>query len=126
MERFKSQHQLYILSFAVKSYIDQLYITMVNWNIKFRITVDLRVAMDPKFIANFFVATDSRVNLYLECCMESESPMKVSVRWLYARIICEIIEMNEFDYTLPMSLKPGNSTAVSRRKGYKQQYGRRF
>ena len=54
------------------------------------------------------VATDSRVNLYLECCMESESPTDVSVRWLDARSICESIEMNKFNYTLPMSVNPVN------------------
>ena len=64
---------------------------MVNWNLKFRIIVDLRVAMDPNLIAKFLVATDNGVNMYLECCMKSESPMDVSFRWLDARSMCESI-----------------------------------
>ena len=69
--RFKAQQELDILFFILEYYIDQFYITLVNWNIKFRRIVDLRVAMDPKFIAKILVATDSRVNMYLEFCIES-------------------------------------------------------
>ena len=68
IERFKAQRELAILFFTVESYIAQFYITLVNWNIKFRRIVDLRVATDTKFISKFLVATDSRVNLYLEFC----------------------------------------------------------
>ena len=64
--------------------------------------------MDTKFIAKILVAIDSRVNLYLECCMDSEYPTNMSVRWLDARIMCESIKMHEFNYTLPMSVNPVN------------------
>ena len=69
--RFKTQHELAFLYCTVESYNFQFYITLVNWNIKFRRIVDLRVATDTKFISKLLVATDSRVNMYLEFCMES-------------------------------------------------------
>ena len=108
IKRFKAQREFVILLFTVEYYIDPFYITLVKWNLKFRRIVDLRVVMDPKVIATYLVATDSRVNLYLGCCIESEYPMEMSVRWLDARGMYEIIEMNEFSYTLPMSVKPLN------------------
>ena len=68
IKRFKAQLWLAILFFTVEYFIDQLYINLVNWNLKFRRIIDLRVVMDPKVIATYLVATDSRVNLYLEFC----------------------------------------------------------
>ena len=81
--RFDAQHKLAILFIIVESYMDQSYITLVNQNIKFRSIVDLRVAMDLKNINFFWLQQilDSRMNLYLKFCMESESPMDMSVSW---------------------------------------------
>ena len=67
--------------------------------------MDLRVAMDTKFIAKFLVATDNMVNMFFEECMRAEDPMDISPRWLNAENICESIEVNEFYYTLPASVK---------------------
>ena len=89
--RFKTQHELAFLYCTVESYNFQFYITLVNWNLKFREIVDLRVAMDPQFTAKFLVATDSIMHLYLECCNESESLMDVSVMWLDTRVMFESI-----------------------------------
>ena len=61
--------------------------------------------MDAKFIAKFLVVTDNRVNIFFEECMKAEVPSDVSPRWLNADSICESIEMNEFYYTLPASVK---------------------
>ena len=101
IERFKAMRELAPFFFTVESYLVQFYIKITNWN---RI-VDLRVAMDTKFIAKFLVATDNRVNMYLEECMKAEDPMDISPRWLNAESICESIEMNVFYYTLPASVK---------------------
>ena len=100
--------------FPVESYITQFYIKLTNWNMRYRRIVDLRVAMDTKFIAKFLVATDNRVNMFLEECMKAEDPMDISPRWLNADNICESIEMNEFYYTLPASVKSIVSPADDR------------
>ena len=72
---------------------------------RYRRIIDLRVAMDTKFIAKLLVVTDNRVNMFLEECMKAEEPMEVSPRWLNAESICESIEMNGFYFTLPSSVK---------------------
>ena len=105
IERFKAMRELAAFFFPVESYIAQFYIKLANWNMRYRRIIDLRVAMDTKFIAKFLVATDSRVNMYLEECMKAEEPMEVSSRWLNADSICESIEMNAFYFTLPASVK---------------------
>ena len=105
IERFKAMQEFGILFFKIESYIAQFYITLVNWSIKARRILDLRIAMDPKFIAKFIVSTDSRVNLYLDSCMSAESPMDVSHRYLDPRKLCEDIEVNAFHYNLPSSVK---------------------
>ena len=61
--------------------------------------------MDAKLIAKFLVGTDSRTNMHLEACMKAEEPMDISPRWLNADNICKSIEMNEFYFTLPASVK---------------------
>ena len=105
IERFKAMRELAAFFFPVESYLVQFYIKITNWNMRYRRIVDLRVAMDTKFIAKFLVATDNRVNMYLEECMKAEDPMDISPRWLNAESICESIEMNVFYYTLPASVK---------------------
>ncbi len=110
IERFKAMRELSSFFFPVESFITQFYIKLANWNIRYRRIVDLRVAMDTKFIAKFLVATDNRVNMFLEECMKAEDPLDISPRWLNAENICESIEMNEFYYTLPASVKSIVST----------------
>ena len=105
IERFKAMRELSSFFFPVESYITQFYIQLANWNLRYRRIIDLRVAMDSKFIAKFLVATDNRVNMFLEECMKAEDPTEISPRWLNASNICESIEMNEFYYTLPASVK---------------------
>ena len=105
IERFKAMRELSSFFFPVESYISQFYIQLANWNLRYRRIIDLRVAMDAKFIAKFLVATDNRVNMFLEECMKAEDPMDISPRWLNASNICQSIEMNEFYYTLPASVK---------------------
>ena len=105
IERFKAMRELASFFFPAESYLAQFYIRITNWNMRYRKILDLRVAMDAKFIAKFLVATDNRVNMYFEECMRAEVPSDVSPRWLNADSICESIEMNEFYYTLPASVK---------------------
>ena len=105
IERFKAMRALASFFFPMESYITQFYIQMANWCMKNRGIIDLRVAMDTKFIAKFLVATDNRVNSFLGECMRSEMPMDVSPRWLNSRSIYERIEMGEFTYDLPSSVK---------------------
>ena len=105
IERFKAMRELALFFFPAESYIAQFYIKLANWNMRYRRIIDLRVAMDAKFIAKFLVATDSRVNMYLEECMKAEDPTDISPRWLNADSICESIEMNAFYFTLPASVK---------------------
>jgi hypothetical protein len=112
IERFKAMQEFGTLFFKMESFIAQFYISLVNWSIKSRRILDLRIAMDPKFIAKFLVATDSRVNLYLETCMSSESPMDVSHRYLDSRKLCEDIEVNSFHYNLPSSVKSVSTTPI--------------
>ncbi len=66
IERFKAMRELACFFFPVESFISQFYIRITNWNMRCRRIIDLRVAMDPKFIAKFLVATDNRVNMFLE------------------------------------------------------------
>ena len=105
IERFKAMRELAVFFFPVESYIAQFYIKLANWCMKYRRIINLRVAMDTKFIAKFLIATDSRVNLYLEECMKAEDPLDISPRWLNVDNICESIEMNEFYFTPPASVK---------------------
>ena len=105
IERFKAMRELASFFFPVESYITQFYIQIANWCTKYRGIVDLRVAMDTKFIAKFLVATDNRVNMNLGECMKVEVPMEISPRWLNAGNICESIETSEFSYALPASVK---------------------
>ena len=121
IERFKAMRELASFFFPVESYIVQFYIKLANWNLRYRRIVDLRVAMDPKFIAKFLVATDNRINMYLEECMKAEDPMDISPRWLNADSICESVEMNEFYYTLPASVKSIASPAEEERRGKKRK-----
>ena len=112
IERFKAMREFGTLFFQMESFITQFYICLVNWSIKSRRILDLRIAMDPKFIAKFIVATDSRVNLYLESCMSAESPVEVSHRYLDPRKLCEDIEVNSFHYNLPPSVKSVSMTPL--------------
>jgi hypothetical protein len=105
IERFKAMQELGMLFFKIESFIAQFYISLVSWSMKSRRILDLRIAMDTKFLAKLVVATDSRVNLYLESCMKSESPMEVNHKFLDTRKLCEDIELNSFHYTLPSSVK---------------------
>ena len=105
IERFKAMRELGTLFFETESFIAQFYISLVSWSTKSRRILDLRIAMDTKFIARFLVATDARVNLYLESCMRAESPMEIDRKYLDPRRICDDIEVNSFHYTLPSSVK---------------------
>ena len=105
IERLKAMRELSAFFFPVESYITQFYIRLVNWSMRYRRIIDLRVALDTKFIAKFLVATDSRINMFLEECMKAEEPMDISPRWLNADSICESIEVNNFYFTLPASVK---------------------
>jgi hypothetical protein len=127
IERFKAMRALASFFFPMESYITQFYIQIANWCMKNRGIIDLRVAMDKKFIAKFLVATDNRVNMFLGECMRAEMPMDVSPRWLNSRSIYERIEMGEFNYNLPSSVKTilpadqsddnnGNNNASSKRR----------
>ena len=105
IERFKAMRALASFFFPIESYITQFYIQITNWCMKNRGTIDLRVAMDTKFIAKFLVATDSRVNMFLGECMKAETPMEVSTKYMKTSDICDRIEMGEFSYDLPSSVK---------------------
>ena len=116
IERFKAMRELASFFFPIESYLAQFYIQLTNWNMRYRRIVDLRVAMDSKFIAKFLVATDNRVNMYFEECMKAEDPMDISPRWLNATNICHSIEMNEFYFTLPASVKTATPADDSGKK----------
>ena len=127
IERLKAMKELSTLFFQTESFIAQFYINLVNWATKCRRILDLRIAIDPKFIARFLVATDSRVNLYLDSCMSAECPLTVSHRYLDSRKLCEDIEVNEFHYALPPSVKSVSTTPIagSKRKADERNQGER-
>jgi len=110
IDRFKAMQELATLFFQMESFIAQFYISLVNWATRCKKILDVRITMDPKFIAKFLVATDERVNIYLDSCMKAESPREVSHRYLNHRSICNDIEVNSFFYSLPSSVKLVSAT----------------
>ena len=121
IERFKAMRALAFFFFPIESYITQFYIQIANWCMKNRSVLDLRVAMDTKFIAKFLVATDNRVNSFLMECMKVETPREVSAKWMDSGSICERIEMGEFSYDLPSSVKIINSDLDEKKRKAKSQ-----
>ena len=77
IERLKAIEALSSFFSPVESCITQFHIQITNWCIKNRILVNLRTAMNTKFIAEFLVATYNRGNMFLGGFMKSKMPMNV-------------------------------------------------
>ena len=123
IERFKAMRELSILFFQTESLLAQFYINLVNWCLTNRRTLDLSISTYVKFIAKFLMATDNRVNLFFEHCMNAESPRELPIRLLRADSICDSIEVNEFYYNLPKTVKlvaPSSAGDKRNADGYKK------